>query len=84
MTVHRSRRLVAVLLISIAIPIFFCVACIHPHPPDRVTLAMAFHIIAHRGASASAPENTLAAFSKGVDGIETDHPDMLRAILTGH
>jgi glycerophosphoryl diester phosphodiesterase len=32
-----------------------------------MTLAQPFHIIAHRGASAYAPENTMAAFRKAAD-----------------
>jgi len=43
---------------------------------QNVTVARAFHIIAHRGASASAPENTLSAFGKavamGADILELD------------
>ena len=41
-----------------------------------MTLAQPFHIIAHRGASAYAPENTMAAFRKAADmgapEVETD------------
>lgn len=42
-------------------------------------------IIAHRGASAVAPENTLAAIEAAMeasaDGIITDHPARLRRLL---
>ncbi len=41
-----------------------------------MTIADPFHIIAHRGASAYAPENTMAAFrlaaEMGIDEVETD------------
>jgi len=42
-------------------------------------------VMAHRGASGLAPENTLVAFRKalemGVDGIITDYPDHLIEVM---
>jgi len=69
-------RLTSGALLFIAAPLLILVPSSSPRPQQIVTVARAFHIIAHRGASAAAPENTLSAFSKavrmGADILELD------------
>ena len=60
-------------------------ATAHPRPDKPYLASDRPLVMAHRGASGLAPENTLVAFRKAlemvVDGIITDYPDRLVEVM---
>lgn len=60
---------ISVLLVSIVLNSIYAIRAFNKNPFDSVAIFHQTNITAHRGASADAPENTMAAFKKAIESM---------------